>query len=81
MSSASGEAKAVRDILREARIAAGLTQVELAKRLRVHQSFVSKYESGERRLDVLELRRIALALNSNLARLVSKLESRLGGTK
>ncbi len=81
MPTASAEAKAVRDILREARTAAGLTQVELARRLRVHQSFVSKYEAGERRLDVLELRRIAIALNSSLARLVSKLELRLGGTK
>jgi transcriptional regulator with XRE-family HTH domain len=77
----SAEAKVIREILREERMAAGLTQIELAKRLSAPQSFVSKYESGERRIDVLELRRIALALNTSLARLVSKFEERLGGTK
>lgn len=41
--------------LRAAREGAGLTQVEVAKRLRVPQSFVSKCESGERRVDVVEL--------------------------
>ncbi|MBL8841971.1 MAG: helix-turn-helix transcriptional regulator [Planctomycetes bacterium] len=41
--------------LREARVAAGLTQVEVARRLGKPQSFVSKCESGERRVDVVEL--------------------------
>ena len=41
--------------LREARRLAGLTQVEVAGRLRKHQSFVSKSESGERRVDFVEL--------------------------
>ncbi len=41
--------------LREARQAAGLTQAEVALRLRRPQSFVSKCESGERRVDVVEL--------------------------
>lgn len=38
----------------EARKSAGLTQQELADRLGKHQSFVAKYENGERRLDVVE---------------------------
>jgi ribosome-binding protein aMBF1 (putative translation factor) len=42
--------------LREARIGADLTQIEVAKRLGRPQSFVSKCESGERRVDVVELR-------------------------
>ncbi len=41
--------------LREARLAAGLTQVDVAAKLRRPQSYVSKCESGERRVDVVEL--------------------------
>ena len=45
--------------LLEARVAAKLTQVEVAKKLRRPQSFVAKMESGDRRLDIIELRRMA----------------------
>jgi ribosome-binding protein aMBF1 (putative translation factor) len=45
--------------LREAREAAGLTQVEVAAKLRRPQSFVSTLESGERRIDVIELLQLA----------------------
>ena len=45
--------------LRQARTEAGLTQVEVAKRLGRSQSFVTKAETGERRLDVVELRAFA----------------------
>jgi transcriptional regulator with XRE-family HTH domain len=48
--------------LADARERAGLTQQELARRLRKPQSFVSSYERGQRRVDVLELLRIAEAL-------------------
>jgi transcriptional regulator with XRE-family HTH domain len=41
--------------LKEARLQADLTQAEVAERLRRPQSFVSKCESGERRIDVIEL--------------------------
>lgn len=43
------------DRLKAARLAAGLTQLEVAKALGRPQSFVSKCESGERRVDVTEL--------------------------
>ena len=46
----------------EARNAKDLTQVELAKKLKRPQSFVSKYERGERRLDVVEFFEVARAL-------------------
>jgi len=45
--------------LRQARLDAGLTQEEVARRLGKPQSFVSKCESGERRVDVVELTRLA----------------------
>ena len=40
----------------------GLTHQQLARRLGVYQSFVSKYETGERRLDVFEFATIAEAM-------------------
>jgi transcriptional regulator with XRE-family HTH domain len=42
--------------LKEARLAAHLTQTQVSKKLRRPQSFVSKCESGERRVDVTELK-------------------------
>ena len=49
----------LRKILVQARHDAGLTQVALAKKLGRPQSFVSKCESGERRVDVIELKAFA----------------------
>jgi transcriptional regulator with XRE-family HTH domain len=49
-------------LLTEARKVAGLTQSELSSRLKRPQSFVSKYERGERRLDVVEFGDVARAL-------------------
>ena len=60
-------------LLRELRVDAGLTQVEVAEKLSVPQSFVSKYESGERRLDVIELRHVAAALMTTLGAVVARL--------
>jgi transcriptional regulator with XRE-family HTH domain len=60
-------------LLRQLRREAGLTQVDVAKRLDVPQSFVSKYESGERRLDVIELRHVAESIGTTLEIVVSHL--------
>ncbi|QNJ90985.1 helix-turn-helix transcriptional regulator [Mycolicibacterium fluoranthenivorans] len=60
-------------LLRDLRREAGLTQVEVAARLGVPQSFVSKYESGERRLDVIELRHVAQTLGSTLQDIVARM--------
>ncbi len=45
--------------LKQARVEAKLTQIDVAKKLRKPQSFVSKIESGERRLDFIEVQRLA----------------------
>lgn len=64
-------------MLRQLRLDAGLNQGELAARLGRWQSFVSKYESGERRLDVLELRDICLACGATLTSFTRRLERAL----
>ena len=51
-----------RELLLEAREAAGLTQAALAERLNRRQSYVSKFERGERRLDVVEFLEVSKAL-------------------
>lgn len=56
-----------------ARTAAGLTQSELAERLGRHQSFVAKYESGERRLEVIEFLQICRELDVSAGRVLSDL--------
>ncbi len=60
-------------LLRRLRQEAGLTQVQVAERLGVPQSFVSKYESGERRLDVIELRHVTQAIGTTLSTVVETL--------
>jgi len=64
-------------LLRQVRREAGLSQVSLATRLGRPQPFVSKYETGERRLDILELREVCLALEVDLHDFVQRLEERL----
>ena len=54
--------KKFRALLVQARKRAELTQAELAARLKRPQSFVSKYERGERRLDVVEFFEVARAI-------------------
>ena len=45
--------------IRKARIESGLRQKEVAKRIRKPQSYISKCESGERRVDITELNKFA----------------------
>ena len=61
--------------LREARQQSGLTQSQLAERLNETQSWVSKCERGEHRLDVIELRKFCIAIEISLADFVTRLEN------
>lgn len=69
----SAEYRQLRRLLKEARGKAGLTQEQVAKRLSRPQSYVSKYESGERRLDVIEFLRVAKALKASPETILNKL--------
>jgi len=64
-------------LLREIRRRAGVTQVELAGRLQRSQSFVSKCERGETRVDMVQLREFCQALGTTLVSFVRRLESRI----
>jgi len=71
------EHKIIADMLYQLRVAAGLKQAELAAILDEPQSFVSKIESGERRLDIVELRTILLHLGTSLLEFTLALEHRI----
>jgi transcriptional regulator with XRE-family HTH domain len=66
---------ALRAVLKQARKDAGLSQGEVARLLDEPQSFVSKYESGVRRLDLVELEQVAEALGLTLRDLVGRYEA------
>lgn len=65
-----------RKLLADARRGAGLTQMALANKLGRPQSFVSKFERGERRLDVIEFLDVARALRVDPAQIIADLERR-----
>jgi transcriptional regulator with XRE-family HTH domain len=58
-----------------ARREAQFTQIDLAKKLRRPQSFVSKYERGERRLDVVEFIEVTEALKIQPAKVIDEVRS------
>jgi transcriptional regulator with XRE-family HTH domain len=74
----SPEQLAFRELMIEARDKAELTQQKLADRLGKPQSFVAKYEGGERRIDAIEFIRIAHAMGTDPVRLFKALVKRTG---
>jgi transcriptional regulator with XRE-family HTH domain len=66
----------LRESLRGFRERAGLRQSDLSSRLGRPQSFVSKYESGERRLTFIEVREICIALGVRFSTLARTFEHR-----
>lgn len=65
------------ELLREVRFKAEVTQVELARRLGVHQTYVSKIEKGVRRIDAVELMRWVEALDHDLYKFFADFKRRL----
>jgi transcriptional regulator with XRE-family HTH domain len=68
------------ELIYRLRTNAGITQKDLANLLNEPQSFVSKVETGERRIDVIELAEICKALNSNIVEFIIMLEKELNET-
>lgn len=62
-------------LLRKTRLQSRLTQDDLAMKLNATQSFVSKCERGERRIDVVELRAWCSALNVSLSSFIESFEN------
>ncbi len=59
-------------LLKQVRLDANLTQADLADRLGQSQSYVSKYESGEQRLDLIELETICNAVGIPLKKFIGR---------
>lgn len=71
------EYAAVRSLLREHRLAAGMKQTELSAALGKPQPFISAIETGHRRIDLVEVRDICLALGRTLPDFIAVLEKNL----
>lgn len=65
------------DCLKEYRLRSKMTQQELALRLGCSQAYVSKYEQCQKRLDIIEVRKICLCFDISLSELVVEFEERI----
>lgn len=73
--------KILQTLLREMRNEAGLRQIDIAKAMKFPQSMVSKYESGERKLDIFEIRQLCGLFGISLQDFIKILENKLATTK
>jgi len=58
--------------LKKARVSAGLDQEEVARLLRRSQSYISKIESGQRRVDIVQLKKFAKIYKKDLNYFIKK---------
>jgi transcriptional regulator with XRE-family HTH domain len=70
-----------RDLLKQLRESNHLTQAELARRLKVPQSYASKFETGERRLDFVEAAEVCRALGTSVEEFAVLFESHRKGIR
>ena len=75
------EYNAMLRLLRQAREDAGVTQVQLATKLKLTQSLLSKMERGDVRLDIIQLRTICRVLGTTLPAFVQELERELSSRR
>ena len=75
----SRESRLLHELLKEIRVARGLTQEDVARRTRMRQCDLSKVETGVRRLDFVELRHLLIALDFDMKTFVDEFEARLPG--
>ena len=73
----SRENTALLKVLRDLRVAADLTQTEIAGRLKMTQSAYSKLERGELRIDVVQLRQICQVIGIPLREFIVRFEKEL----
>lgn len=76
-----GHYKIAGSIFRIARERAGLNQQQLAKQLAKPQSFVSSYERGQRRIDMLEFLKIVRAIGDDPSRVFAEILARFPSAK
>jgi transcriptional regulator with XRE-family HTH domain len=75
------EYKILLELIYQLRVTSGLRQLDLSKKLKSPQSLVSKLETGERRIDLVELRELCKALDTNLIDFVTEFERRIHEAK
>lgn len=77
----TGDYESFLRLLRRVRLEAGMTQTELGQCIGQSQSFISKCERGERRVDVVELRAFCKAFGIDLEQFSRLLEAGLANSQ
>ena len=74
MATRSARKDLLRKILKDARISAGMRQVDVASKLKVPQSYIAKIEQGERKVTFIEVLDLCRVLGIDAKELVSRLD-------